>query len=228
MKKFMNILFVRRSETKDKWWNRLFNVILSISGFLIFVLAIIFTVTISNHAWIVRKPVAFSLEPNFQSFNGVELPCVEDLFAFKRYESGQTYSDSGIKCDGVTISKDESRRYGKLYDDGIQNLRKQFGFDMYSKKCPIHAPGTRLTTEEIECSLKAMKNEEADPAQPEYKEAEKNLARVKTTQSIDFKFMFYDIFLWLVIPIFTLLLWVILWSSIIYRMILFIAFGKEK
>jgi hypothetical protein len=235
MKKLLNFLLVRRSETENKWWHRLFSVLLFGSALVVLVFAVLLNVDSSDHTWVTYKPVAFSLEQNYQTAKGKELPCKESLDF-----SGDIDTRLLIKCDGVDISPADSLRYEGLYKIADTNLQIQFGvqkyFDNSYYNCPIPSVpkpiGYKLTPSDISCIRDEMSrisaDEATDPAYTQYQEALKNLAHIKVIRDTNFGLILADIGLWVIVPILAATLWVIFWSAIIYRSILYIIFGKKK
>ena len=226
MKKLLNFLLVRRSETENKWWHRLFTVLLFGSGFFVSVFAIFLTIDSYNHTWVIHRPVAFSLEANYQQANGKEFPC---NWSFDTTRAANEPIKSIIKCKGVEIPLNDARQYGTLYDTARKNLETQYGLDKYTTTdCPKSNGESKLSPEQISCIRKVFADQEADPAYPKYQDSLKDLARIKVAQDINFGYMLNDIALWLLIPALVLALWIVFWSSVIYRSVLYIVFGKKK
>ncbi len=231
--KVLNILLVRRSETNNKWWHRLFTVLLFGSTIIVF----LFSIALINDgyswsSWITYHPVAFSLEPNYQTAVGKELPC-EKTFDF--------LSDKPltpiIQCNGIALSSLEEDGYIALYDLADKNLEKQFGLDKYNSTnycsttpltgTQLTTTGTQLTKEQIACFRKSIDAEQADPAYAKYQDALKNIAHIKVARDINFGVLLGDILPWLITPVIAVTLWIIFWSSIVYRSVLYIIFGKK-
>lgn len=222
MKKLLNFILVNREEVKNKWWHRLFIVLLLASAIILFVSVFFSTVNDNNHVWLTYHPVAFSLEPNYQQANGKELSCDYDISAFIHGE--------GLKCDGVILSEADSKRYTALYSLAEKNLDKHYGFDKYfdTSACRASAPADKISDCEFDIVMKGSKAEQEDPSYAQYQIDLKNLAHIKVARDVNFLIMFKDIALWLIIPIIILFLWVILWGSIVYRSILYIIYGKQN
>jgi hypothetical protein len=226
MKKLLNFLLVRRTETENKWWHRLFSVLLFGSALVVLVFAVLLNVDSSDHTWVTYKPVAFSLEQNYQQANGKELPC---NWSFDTTRAANEPIKSVIECKDVEIPLTDARTYGALYDTARKNLETQYGLDKYSTaNCPKSTGETKLSPEQISCIRKVFADEEADPAYPQYQEALKNLAHIKVMRDTNFGLMLTDIGLWVVVPILAAILWIIFWSAVVYRSILYIIFGKKK
>lgn len=225
MKKLLNVLLVRRPETENKWWHRLFTVLLFGSGILVSVSAIFLSVDSYNHTWITHHPVAFSLEPNYQQASGKEFPCD---WSFDTTRAANEPIKSIIECKGVDIPLTDARTYGTLYDTAEKNLETQYGLDKYTADCPKSNGESKLSPEQISCIRNVFTDEQADPAYPKYQDSLKDLARIKVAQDINFGYILSDIALWLFISILVLALWIVFWSSVIYRSVLYIVFGKKK
>jgi len=266
VKKLLNILLVRRTETENKWWHRLFIVLLFSSGIVVFILAVFLAVDSYNHTWITYRPVAFSLEPNYQEVNGNELPCDNGSID----TSDNEHLSFIIECKGVDIPLVDSKKWEALYETAKKNLEKQFGLDKYNlTNCntltntltdqqlkqnidTLQQQGIAndkvqeyvnnysqssngnyvlkqsAINKEFDCIWKTSGAEQADPAYPEYRISLNNIAHIKVARDINFGFMFSDIALWLIIPISVLVLWIVFWSFLIYRSVLYIVFGKKK
>ena len=91
MKKLLNILLVKKPETENKWWHRLFVVFLFGSGVIVFILSIFLTVDSNNHDWITYNPAVFSFEQNYNEAGGKEIFCTKGLFS----------------CTGIDLSKQD-------------------------------------------------------------------------------------------------------------------------
>jgi len=220
MKKILNFLFVRRTETEDKWWHRLFTVLLLGSGAVIFITAMCLNIQSSNHSWISYKPT-FSLEQNYKTVGGKELPCSIKMFAFEVTHTEPLRNSDGIKCDGIIISDFDSRRFAKLYHEEYDRLRTGFGLDKYNfTNCQ--------SIKDVACVDKEISDMNSDPASQKFNEALKNIARIKVERNFDYGLMLNDFYLWVIIPTLVFVFWIIFWSSVIYRSILYIIFGKKK
>jgi hypothetical protein len=228
MKKIIDFVLVDRPETEGKWWHRLFTVFLLGSGMIVVIFAAMAAIMSYNDTstWITYSPLAFSSEPNYQTINGKELPCSEDLFAFPVSENEPALSGIGITCNGINLSESDSKRYGKFYISAENELHTQFGLDKYNINCGSSSP---LTSEEITCIRNSINGEETDPSYPQYQNALNNISpKIKVAQNINYGEIISDISLWAAIPIVSLIAWIIFWSSIVYRSILYIVFGKKK
>jgi hypothetical protein len=223
--KILNMLFVRRSEAKDRWWNRLFVVLLLGSGIVVFVLSVFIMIIGHNHNWITYHPVAFSLEQNYQQAKGKEFAC---NWSFDTSRSANEPVQSIIECKGVEIPLNEARIYGNLYDTAINNLEIKYGLDKYFDTSTCPPSNNKISDCEFDLIVKGSESEQTDPSYKQYQTDLKNLARIKAVRSIDFGYIFEDVVFWLLIPIFILALWIVFWSSLIYRTVLYIIFGKEN
>ena len=241
MKKILKLFSVKREDLKleNKWWHRLFTVFIIASGILVLILAACLTIGSYNLKWVVYgdKPLAFSLDPNYEKVVGKELPCESVI------DNSASRLSFIIKCNGVNLSHEDSQRYQTLYDAASKYLEQQFGLDKYnSMSCsssvnPTPTPeGTLndqfnkiwgITPEQIACVRKAIADESSDPAYPKYQNALKNIARVKVSENSNMGAVFFDILLWIIIPIFALLAWILFWNSVVYRLILYVIFGKK-
>lgn len=230
MNKILKLFSVKREDLKleNKWWHRLFTVFLVASGIIVLILAVCLTIGSYNLKWVIYgdKPLAFSLDPNYGKVVGKELPCESVID-----DSASSLSFT-IKCNDVNLSHEDSQRYQTLYDAASKYLSQQFGLDKYGSTCSnswssTAVLGTQLSAEQIACVRKAIADESADPAYPKYQNALKNIARVKVSENSNLGVVFFDILLWIIIPIFALLAWILFWNSIVYRSILYVIFGKK-
>lgn len=216
----IKIFLVRRPETENKWWHRLFNVLLFGSGVIVFILTILLNIGTNNESWISYEPIAFSLEPKYDQSTGKIIPCETTM--------DSTYLGKPVfvmQCKGVTLSYQEAKRYEDLFSSEQTRLLKKYGLDKYNQDISwIESDAD----ERISWLKKSINDRKNDPAYPEYIKALDNLAKVKVSASINFGNIGNDILYWLIIPIITLISWIIFWSSIIYRSILYIVFGKKN
>jgi hypothetical protein len=220
IKKIMNSVLVNRPETENKWWDRLFKVVLYSSGILVVALSFIPFFSNNYEAWVTHDPTAFSLESNYQMAKGKELPC-KSTFNFDRTSSSDALI---IQCEGADVSLADSLRYQTLYKTVDENLRKQYGLDKYDiTKCSSSSGVDRLI-----CGGKIVKEEQADSAYPAYQNSLKDLARIKVATNVHFRSIFTDLGSWILAPVIIFILWVLFWNSLIYRAILYIIFGNKK
>jgi hypothetical protein len=241
--KILNILFVRRSEIENKWWNRLFTVLLFGSGIFVFVLAVLLIIpTYYDHTWITYHSEAFSLESNYQQAKGKEFPCNGslDLAGATTYGSIKPI----VECKGVEIPLNDARRYGILYDLAEKKLRETSGVealdDKFNQICKdevslqtFPTSNERIFTPayiaKLECEvLKKKADRSYNQLYNQYQNDLKNLAHIKAASNVHIGSILGDIALLALIPIFSVLIWIFFWSSIIYRSVLYIVFGDKK
>lgn len=237
MKKLLNILLVRRIETKNKWWDRLFNVFLGGTSILLLIFTLSLIVDSYNSSSVVYNPVAFSLESNYQQATGKEFPCNQSIDTSRSDTEPMKFT---IECKGVEISPTDAQRYEELYDQANKKLRQDDGIDELSNKfikiCkdevssqtfPATYTGT-LTPEyiaQIKCeNLKEAADPSYNKLYDKYQNDLKSLTYIKATRNVHVG----DITLSLLIPVLSVLAWVLFWSSIVYRSILYIVFGKKN
>ena len=232
MKKLLNFLFVNRQETENKWWHRLFMVFLFGSGILISISSI-FLFYNNNHNWITYNPAVFSFELNYDKAQGEEVHCSQNLFS----------------CGSTNLSKEDEDRYWASHQISVTNLQKQYGMDKYDvNSCPHDSsqnlffivadriskktiPTRVFPTQLVNCVNKVMSDMESDKAYSEYQTSLKNLdvnTSFKITKNINYSTIISNIASWIFTPIITILIWILFWSSIIYRSLLYIIFGKKK
>jgi hypothetical protein len=224
--KILNILLVRRPETENKWWDRLFSILLYGSAIIVAILAFFIVFSESNYTWI-SHPVTFSLEQDYQSVIGKEVVCKETV---------DTFSESNrlsfiIECPNADISYGDEQRYQNLYKTADKNLQKQYGLDKYDLSTCSAPTGSSsssgLAPSEITCIRTIFANEEADPNYASYQNALAALLKAKVATDIHYGVIVSDILLWLLIIIITFLVWVVFWNSMVYRAILYVIYGKK-
>lgn len=228
MKKIFNIFLVKRIEIKDKWWHRLFTVLVIGSAIVLFIFSFFLMLDYSdNHTWITPyRPVAFSLEQNYKEVSAKESNCVIDYFMFNISKNEPVRNGAGIKCEGVILSNFDSKKYAELYFLAREELEKQYGFDKYFDKTPCLNSSDKFC--EMDIIAEGVRAEQKDPFYNQFQNDEENLAKIKIARDVNFGVILKDIALWLIITIPVLILWVIFWYSIIYRVILYIIYGKQK
>lgn len=222
MKKILNFLLVRRPEVENKWWDRLFKVLLFGSSILLFI-AVLGGIVSEKRQWITyESPYMFSLEPNYHEFVGKEFSCESSL---NTSNSEDVEHPVVVKCEDVNISYADSIRYEELEREEVNKIYKEFGFDKYSwDDCPVDTTKNRMN-----CIKEKVAAERADTSYSDYMATVKKIPlNVKVARNVHFSVIFVDIIFWLVVSIVSVLLWIIFWSSIIYRSILYIIFGKKK
>jgi len=231
MKKIINRLLVNRQETRDKWWHRLFMVLLFGSGVFVFILAIYLTVVSFYPKWVTYgdKPLAYGAELNYQEVNGTELPCNLGVDELSNDNNHITFI---VQCNGVNLSYEDSKKYKALYDDVSTYLQQQFGLvNKYSNDCPtvkLKPAGTPFTSEQLTCLRQSMAKEQADPDYIKYQAALDKINVVKVSKNSNLLHIIFDFALWIIIPLFVFVIWILFWDSIIYRSVLYIIFGKKK
>ncbi len=229
--KISNFLFVHRPEIDNKWWNRLFTVFLFGSAIIVFILTVYLTVSSYYPNWVIYgdQPLAFSLEPNYQKISGKELPCDLNLFAFPVSATEPAIDGEGMNCKGVILSDFDSKRYATLYNSAEKTLEKQYGFDKYfdDSMCTGGSPSANQTCE-FDSFNKGETAEQADPSYGQYLKDYNNLARIKVSETGNLGNIILDVTLWIAIPVLVLVVWILFWSFIFYRTLLYIIYGKQK
>ena len=171
-RRMKGVFLVDRLEVVNKWWHRLFSVVLFGSAIIVFIITISLILASDSHAWVTYKPVAFSLEPNYQTASGKELACTENVFAFLVSGNDTVINSAGITCEGIVLSESDSKHYEALYRTAEKNLQTKFGVEKYFNNsyynCPV--PSTpkpvdyKLTSSDISCIRDEMFRITADEA----------------------------------------------------------------
>ena len=87
------------------------------------------------------------------------------------------------------------------------------------------------STQLVNCVNKVMNDMESNPAYSAYQTSVKNLDNnpsFKITKNIQYGAIIGDVVSWVIIPIIVVLIWILFWSSIVYRSVLYIVFGNKK
>lgn len=231
---------MRRMETENKWWNRLFNVFLGGTSILLLIFTFFLIIDSHKNSSVTYDPVAFSLESNYQQATGKEFPCNKSIDTSRSATEPMKFT---IECVGVEITPTDARRYEDLYDQADKKLRQDDGIEELSNKfiqiCKDEVSSqtfpttyTGLTPKyiaQIQCVLLKTKADSSyNQLYDKYQNDLKSLAYIKVARNVHVGNVIGDIVLLLLIPILVLILWVVFWSSIIYRSVLYIVFGKKK
>lgn len=222
MRKILNFLLVRRPEIKNKWWDRLFKVLLIGTSIILFIGVLGGTILERNQWTNYGNPYIFSLEKNYKEFDGREFTCNTSTNDIDINDKQHLWI---MKCDGAQISYEDSVRYEGLERVAATKIYKELGLDKYSwDNCVGNTFGDRS-----DCIKEMIAAEKTDPAYPNYQNAIKNMPlHIKMTRNILFGSIFTDVAKWILIPIISVLLWIIFWNSIIYKSVLYIVFGKNN
>jgi hypothetical protein len=217
-----NRLVFTREEIKNKWWHRLFTVFLFGSSIIVFIISVSGTIELAsyyelNDKVVTYHPVKFSLEPGYQEAVGKEFPCEEN------YET-TTWQ---MKCEGVTIPEANAKHYYNLYKIEMNNLLIKYGLDKYDiTSCLNEENG--FTSREKACVNEVMEARQSDSNYASYVGALKNVDYVKAARDIHGWVIFRSIALFVFAPILITMLWILLLSFVLYRLILYVIFGNKN
>jgi hypothetical protein len=223
---FKQLLLPSRPQTKDKWWHRLFHVLLFGTGLMLYLVTLLGLIGSYLDKFIIYKPTAFALENSYDKARGEVFSCDLDLDRAELYE-GKSFRDIPriISCSGVEVSREEGLRYGVLYETERRKLYDDFGLNEQGDDCPtIRNSSGELSKETINCTRKAYSEEMADPAYQRYENALESIKHIKAVKSLNVEALALLVF----VPFLALFAWLLFWSAIIYRSILYIVFGKQK
>lgn len=207
MNKFLQMLLVRRPEAKNKWWHRLALVI--IYGSTILLAVFLATVLISEEGdrWASYSYTAYSFEKEYPTAKGSEVDC-----KFSATSLGNLPPVSIFHCGDLSSDSEFLDKYSRArgtYEE-LQQMRKEINANYATQGLSGLLNRANATDDQIMTRL--IQGDELDNV------------KVKRTLSVNFASLLEN---W---GLFTLLVlgWVIVWESIVYRTLLFIAYGKKN
>ncbi|PJA08456.1 hypothetical protein COX69_02330 [Candidatus Falkowbacteria bacterium CG_4_10_14_0_2_um_filter_48_10] len=204
MKKLLKLLFVRRQETKDKWWHRLALVLIYGSTIVgaIFLGSLLVTEEAGN--WVTKSYTAYSFEEGYETAQGKEMDCKFSVLELSR--SPVSFFRCGDFSDTTEFLEKYSRARGTYAQ--LEELRlPRSGSGLY---LPVAERQGKKTDEQIMVQL--------------IQDGELDNIKVKQTASFDYVSFFGNWGIYLLI----VLGWLVFWESIVYRTLLFIVYGKKN
>lgn len=231
MGKLLRILIVHRQGLADRWWHRLANVLIygstlivvAFSGYLIF--------SSNGHGWKTYAIAAYSFESNYASAKGREIDCYfsDDLSIECGYKLRVTPSDfltRYFKAGGTLLNEKvaglppRSMTVNEMIKDkdflALSDNAKREVLNYIDKDFARLSPQVQV---EVINRLKSQKIIPDMYRIPDFKNI-----KVKLATTILYKEVIKNI-------LFALLLamgWFIFWQSIVYRAVLYIAYGRQE
>ena len=232
--KISTLFFVDRPEIENKWWHRLFNVLLGGSTIAVFILALLMTVSNFNTGWVTYNLTAAKssnltpvltldeLEGNIDALTAQNAP----------RDQIQAYVDLYTKeSDGSFKLKNAPDTAMSITNTIQQAQNMGANSDAILNQIESHNPGTPIAQSIAKARSSGASSDmivqeiikQNSPVPP-------TLTDIKNASQkhIHLGFILSDIFLWILVPLVSVILWIILWSSVVYRSILYVKFGKTK
>ncbi|OGL75746.1 hypothetical protein A3E96_00330 [Candidatus Uhrbacteria bacterium RIFCSPHIGHO2_12_FULL_46_13] len=204
MKKLLNILLVRRPETKDKWWHRLALVLIYGSTVAVAIFFAVLLISEESDNWVTKSYTAYSFEEGYETAQGKEMDCRFSVLELSR--SPVSFFRCGDFSDTTEFLEEYSRARGTYAR--LEELRlPRSGSGLY---LPVADRQGKKTDEQIMVQL--------------IQDGELDNIKVKQTTSFEYLSFFGNWSVYLLI----VLGWLIFWESVVYRTILYIAYGKRK
>lgn len=215
MKKLLNLLLVRRLETKDKWWHRLALVLIYGSTIIVAIFLAILLISEEGEYWVSESYTAYSFEQGYEIADGKEIDCKFSVF---ESSSGRLSPISIFRCGDLTSDTEFLNRYvqARGTSERLQELRGDQGiteldFSAFKKNyVPVAERSKTQSDDEIMVEL--------------IQSGELNDVKVKRALSFDYISFGgnWGVYLLLILG------WLVFWESIVYRTILFIVYGKKN
>ena len=227
MKKILNLLLVRRPESKDKWWNRLALVLIYGSTVVVGICFALLIISDLSGNLVDKTYTAYSFEQNYQTVEGKEVDCNFWVSDFKDLpqtsiiycgdlSSHSEFLDMYTKSQGTYGNLQEIREQRSFSDAATGKTKNSLqGYDRERAKAYVQEKAEgKKSTEEVDEEILAqlIQGGELDDV------------KVKRVLSFDYALFFGSLGIYLVI----MLGWIIFWESIVYRTILFIIYGRNR
>ena len=224
LKKFCKFIFVRRIETRNKWWHRLFLVLIYGSTIVGGIFLGILMIYEEKEYWFDTTYTAYSFESRYQTANGAEIDC-----KFSAHKNGNL-PFTIFRCgDFISNNSDFLDKYNNALDNkqSLDDIRQERSFSDLSEIEPGHnfsSERVRVRAQEQTEGRRSIEDVDAMLMVELIESGALDAVKVKSIFSFDYALFFGNL------GIFLLLIfgWLVFWESIIYRTILFIAYGKEE
>lgn len=203
---FLKMLIVKRDEIQDKWWHRLVNVLIYVSTGVVIVIAAT-TLFPDKFFWEKYSYTTFSFEPNYSESNGRSIYC--------EYHD---YPDNYFMCGDHSLP-DIIKRFNKV-------MRDKYGAGIECTKLKQETVGTSAW--EWQSVMCEAENSDVYPVHIQGHENETKdfygNTSVKAIRIIDWGILLN--YAGVVSSI--ALAWFIFWESIVYRILLYIVYGRVR
>lgn len=217
MKKLLKLLFVRRQETKDKWWHRLALVLIYGSTVVVGIFLAVLLVSEEGEYWVNESYTAYNFEQGYETANGKEMDCkfsassFFDLPPVSIFRCGDFSSDSEF-LESYFRARDTYERLQEVREEkspsiNLQALGGESGKIQWNTLSSI-----RKNRIDSEIMVELIQSGELDKV------------KVKRAVSFEYASFFGSWGLYLLF----MLGWLMFWESIVYRTILFIVYGKKN
>lgn len=216
MGKLLKLIFIRRQETKDKWWHRLALVLIYGSTIVGAIFLGILLVTEESDNWAKYSYTAYSFEEGYLTAKGKEIDCkfpVTSLgnlplifFHCGDLSTGSEFLEKYFRARGTYDRLVELRK-------GPENLVKLDLTALKRNYVPVaERPGYEGTKSDIEIMVELIQSGEMDDV------------KVKRIMSFEYATFLgnWSLYLLLVFG------WLIFWESIVYRTLLYVVFGRQN
>ena len=206
MKKILKFLFVRRQETENKWWHRLALVLIYGSTIVVAIFFAILLISEESEYWVSESYTAYSFEQGYEAADGKEMDCKFSVFESR---GGRLSPLSLFRCGDLDSDTDFLEKYTKAR--GTYNQLEELRLPKSSSGLYIPVADRQGKKTDSEIMVELIQSGELDNV------------KVKRATSFEYVSFFGNWSLYLLI----VLGWLIFWESIVYRTILFIAYGRN-
>lgn len=217
MKKLLKLLFVRRQETKDKWWHRLALVLIygsTIVGAIFFAALLI---SEEGEYWASESYTAYNFEQRYEMADGKEMDCKFSASSLGDLPPVSIFNCGDFSSDSEFLEK-YSRERGTY--ERLQEVREE-----KSPSINLQALGGSIRKIEWDNLSSMQKNRIDDEIMVELiQSGELDDVKVKRVLSFDYTSFFGNWGLYLLL----ILGWIVFWESIVYRTLLFVVYGKKN
>lgn len=222
MKKISNLLLVRRPETKNKWWHRLALVLIYGSTIVITIFFAVRIISDGIENYLSVSYTAYSFEQGYENATGKEIDCKFSVF--------DSISDrvpplTVFRCGDLTLKTEFLDRYAQARGtfEHLQEIRGDQSSTNENR--PIKLDFSALEGNYIPVLGRPDFKTDNEIMVELIQSGELDNIKVKRERSFDYASFFGD---WVIFSLLALGVWLIFWESIVYRTILFIAYGRSN
>lgn len=230
MRKILRTIFVRRIETKNKWWHRLALVLIYGSTILVAIFLAILILSEEEGdnwvSWVSYPYTAYSFEKEYPAAKGYEIDCKFPSNSFDVPLVAPT-----VHCGDLSSNTEFLDRYSRARGtyDKLQELRQQMVSNITTEYIPVKHGYIPIGQEYIPRYIPVAQRQTATSVDNELldrliKNGELDNIKVKRASSIHYASLLgeWGIYLLLVLA------WLLFWESVVYRTVLFVAYGRPK